>query len=214
MATCPNKNLDSWKSLVANKGEAMAYYLWDKNGGNVSNILAQIQGGNTVSSKASPKTIKLVKDLLNRIGVDYQSVSSIRINGLEIGANGVADITQKLVQIVQGKEDVALTEETMHFVVELLEQKDPALFNKLLSEINGYNMYKSVVAEYGSLKEYQTPDGKPDIRKLKKEAIAKVLTETVIKKNEGYTEKPELLAKAESWWQKIINGIIVIFSKS
>lgn len=214
MATCPNKNLDSWKQLVAQKGEAMAYYLWDKNGGNVSNILAQIQGGQTVSSKASPKTIRLVKDLLKRIGVNYQSVSSIRVDGLEIGANGVADITQKLVQIAQGKEDVALTEEAMHFVVELLEQQDPALFNKLLSEINGYNLYKNVVAEYASLKDYQTPDGKPDIRKLKKEAIAKVLTEVIIKKNEGYTEKPELLAKAESWWDKIVNAIRGIFSKS
>ena len=175
---------------------------------------AMFQLPGTESSKASPKTLKLVKDLLNKIGVSQQSVSSIRVNGLEIGANGVADITQKLVQIAQGKEDVALTEEAMHFVVELLEQKDPALFNKLLSEINSYNMYKSVVAEYASLKEYQTSDGKPDIRKLKKEAIAKVLTETVIKKNEGYTEKPELLAKAESWWQKIINGIRGIFSKS
>jgi len=214
MATCPNKNLDSWKQLVANKGEAIAYYLWDKNNGNVDDILLQIQGGQTISSKASPKTIRMVRDLLKRIGVDYQSVSSIRVNGLEIGANGVADITQKLVQIVQGKEDVALTEETMHFVVELLEQKDPALFNKLLSEINGYNMYKSVVAEYGNLKEYQTADGKPDIRKLKKEAIAKVLTEVVIKKNEGYTEKPELMAKSESWWDRIINAIRGIFSKS
>jgi hypothetical protein len=30
MATCPNKNLDSWKSLVSSRGEDMAYYLWDK----------------------------------------------------------------------------------------------------------------------------------------------------------------------------------------
>lgn len=214
MATCPNKNLDSWKNLVAQKGESMAYYLWDKNDGNVSNILAQIQGGQTVSSRASVKTVRMVKDLLKRIGVEYQSLSSIRVNGLSIGANGVADITQKLVQIVEGKEDVALTEETMHFVVELLEQKDPALFNKLLSEINGYSMYKNVVAEYGDIKEYQTADGKPDIRKLKKEAIAKVLTEVVIKKNEGYTEKPELMAKSESWWDRIINAIRGIFSKS
>lgn len=30
MATCPNINLDSWKSLVSSRGEDMAYYLWDK----------------------------------------------------------------------------------------------------------------------------------------------------------------------------------------
>lgn len=35
MATCPNINLDSWKNLVAARGEDVAYYLWDKYDGNV-----------------------------------------------------------------------------------------------------------------------------------------------------------------------------------
>ena len=29
MATCPNKNLDSWQNLVAVRGEDVAYALWD-----------------------------------------------------------------------------------------------------------------------------------------------------------------------------------------
>lgn len=37
MATCPNINLDSWKSLVATHGEDVAYYLWDKYDGSVPN---------------------------------------------------------------------------------------------------------------------------------------------------------------------------------
>jgi hypothetical protein len=35
MATCPNKNLDSWKNLVKSRGEDISYYLWDKYNGNV-----------------------------------------------------------------------------------------------------------------------------------------------------------------------------------
>lgn len=35
MATCPNKNLQSWKDLVSSKGENLAYYLWDKYKGEV-----------------------------------------------------------------------------------------------------------------------------------------------------------------------------------
>ena len=35
MANCPNKNLDSWKNLVAARGEDVAYYLWDKHDGSV-----------------------------------------------------------------------------------------------------------------------------------------------------------------------------------
>ena len=66
---------------------------------------------------------------------------------------------------------------------------------------------------YGSKPAYQI-DGKPDILKLKKEAIAKVLTETIIKRNEGSTEKPELIAKAETWWDQIINALKSIFFTS
>ena len=35
MANCPNKNLDSWKNLVATRGEDIAYYLWDKHNSQV-----------------------------------------------------------------------------------------------------------------------------------------------------------------------------------
>jgi hypothetical protein len=35
MATCPNKNLDSWKNLVKSRGEDISYYLWDKYNGDV-----------------------------------------------------------------------------------------------------------------------------------------------------------------------------------
>ena len=35
MATCPNKNLNEWKSLVIARGEDVAFYLWDKYEGNV-----------------------------------------------------------------------------------------------------------------------------------------------------------------------------------
>ena len=35
MATCPNKNLNEWKSLVIARGEDVAFYLWDKYDGNV-----------------------------------------------------------------------------------------------------------------------------------------------------------------------------------
>ena len=173
----------------------------------------QISSG-TETSKASAQTIALVKDLLNRIGVKIEVLENISVNGTKQDANGVANIMQKLVQVTQDKIGVALPEEAMHFVVEILQQRDPALFNKLLREINGYDMLNRVFTEYGTNPLYQTKDGKPDVLKLKKEAIAKVLTETIIGKNEGTTEKPENIAKAESWWQTIINAIKGLFITS
>jgi hypothetical protein len=174
--------------------------------------LFQLSG--TESSKASPQTLKIVKDFLTRIGVSTEGVKDIVVNGIKADANAVALITQKLVQVTEGKEDVALTEEAMHFAVEIIQQKDPKLFNQLLKEINDYNILKETFATYSSDPNYQTKDGKPDVIKIKKEAIGKVLAEVIINQSEGITEKPELLAKAESWWKKLINSIKAIFQKS
>ena len=173
-----------------------------------------LQTGEIPASKAAPQTVSLVKDLLNRIGVDIKTLQAIEVDGVKQDVNGVANIMQKLVQVVEGKENVALTEEAMHFVVEILEQKNPQLFNRLLGEINGYKMYSDVLATYGKYKQYQTADGKPNIRKLKVEAIGKILAETIIRKNEGSTEKPELLAKVEGWWNTIVDFIKGLFVKS
>ena len=172
------------------------------------------QQGEVPSSKASPATVARIKDFLKRIGVDIKMMDNITVNGVKKDANGAALIMQQLVQVVYGKEDVALTEEAMHFAVEIIEQRDPKLFNQLLKEVNSYRLYDQVVKNYGKLADYQGADGKPDIRKLKKEAIAKILTETVINKNEGLTEKPELLAKAEGWWQTLLTALKNIFQKS
>jgi len=170
--------------------------------------------GKLESSKASPKTIAIVKDFMNRIGVDMETVDKIVVDGIRQDANGAALIMQKLIQVVEGKDNITLPEEAMHFAVEIIEQKDPVLFNQLLKEISSYRMLQEVIDQYGSDPNYQTADGKPNIRKLKKEAIAKVLAEVVIGKAEGTVEKPELMAKAETWWQKVINFFKNLLSES
>lgn len=176
--------------------------------------LFQQKKTSTETSKASPKTIAMVKDFLKRIGVDVENVRNIAVNGVRVDANGLANITQKLVQVVEGMEAGVLPEEAMHFAVEILEQTNPELFNKLLKEINGYRILQQVMTEYGKDPNYQTKDGKPDIRKLKKEAIGKVLAETLIRKSEGSLEKPENIAKVRGWWKQIVDFLRGLFSKS
>jgi hypothetical protein len=176
------------------------------------NYMFQKEG--TEGSVASPATIKLLKDFLNRIGVSISNVNEIVSDGVKQNANGAAVFTQQLVQIVNGKEDVALGEETMHWAVEIIKQKYPKLFAKMLKEINDYAIYKQVLDQYGTDPDYQGKDGKPDIVKLKTEAIGKVLSETVIKQNEGITQKPELLEKALTWWESIIASLRDLFSTS
>jgi DNA-dependent RNA polymerase auxiliary subunit epsilon len=155
------------------------------------------------SSVASEATLKIMKDFLNRIGVKLESLDSIVVNGVRQNANGAALIMQKLVQVVEGKEANTLPEEAMHFAVEIIEQTDPVLFKKLMNEVSGFKMLNDVFAAYSTDANYQLKDGKPNVIKIKKEAIAKILVESIINKNEGMTEKPELLAKAEGWWERI-----------
>lgn len=170
--------------------------------------------GSTVSSKASPQLIRTVKDLLDRIGVSTEVVDKIVVNGVRMNSNAIANITQRLVQVMEGKEETSLPEEAMHFVVAIIKQTNPKLYQQLLKEINDYQILKQVFIDYGTDPNYLLPDGKVNVLKIKEEAIAKVLAETIINKDGGYTEKPELVAKANTWWQKILNWIKELFSKS
>ena len=143
MATCPNINLQSWKDLVQSQGEELAYYLWDKYNGEVPE--------NIVVKEISPRTVGVIKDFLSRIGVDIKSVQNIVINGTEKRSeSAVAEIMQKLIQVVEGKEAESLPEEAMHFAVEIIKQTNPALYRKLLGEINNYRILKQVFADYGN----------------------------------------------------------------
>jgi hypothetical protein len=179
-------------------------------------ILFQLEEG-PAPSKASPKTIKLLRDLLLRIGVNVAEYENIVIDGVKQNANGAALITQKLIQIVDGKEDVALPEEAMHFVVEIIQQKNPKLFKKLLSEINNYKTtLDGVFDAYGNHPLYKTADGSRDVIKLKKEAIAKVLAQVVINKmgRVSSEESNVNIARVEGWWNTILNFLRNLFSKS
>ena len=175
--------------------------------------LFQLRGG-TMGSNASPKTIAMIKDFLTRIGVSTKNVDAIVVNGIQMNANAAAIVTQKLVQVVNGMEARALPEEAMHFAVEIIKQTNPKLYQKLLNEINSYQILRNTFAEYSNNPLYQTADGKPNVLKIKDEAIAKVLSETIIYQGENNQESAEKLAKVQSWWGQILEWLKGLFSRS
>ena len=150
---------------------------------------------------ASPQLIKLMKEFIKQIGVDYKLVENIVVNGKKQNANGVALIMQKLIQVVEGQEDVALPEEAMHFAVEITKQTNPKLYQQLLKEINGHPKLQEVIDLYGDHPLYQK-DGKRDIAKLKEEAIAQVLADRM----------EDVLAR--SFWQRILDWLTPRFLKT
>jgi hypothetical protein len=175
-------------------------------------ILLQKKG--TATATASPKVLKIVKQFIKDIGVDIKAVKNIVVDGQKMDADGAAMVMQKLIQVVEGKEAQALPEEAMHFVVEIIKQTNPKLYQQLLKEINGTKTLSEVFAQYGTDPNYQTKEGKPDVLKLKEEAIAKVLAQTIIKQAEGSIETTETKSKIQQWWDDILQWIKNLFARS
>lgn len=72
MASCPNENLDSWKQLVASRGEDIAYYLWDLYDGEVP---ADVVSGATDPLKGGRVPNEMVDNFVNKvIDVDNDTI--------------------------------------------------------------------------------------------------------------------------------------------
>lgn len=171
------------------------------------------QEGQVPSSVASAETIKKVKEVLDKAGIGIKSLQDYVRGNPDIestGINALADITQRVIAIAEGKEGVALTEEMVHIATAIIEQKNPKMVTEMISKIGRFDIYSRTLEEYKDNPNYQLPDGKPDIRKIKKEAVDKLIAELIIHQSEGTTEFPELRDGANrstvrTWWQKILD---------
>lgn len=161
--------------------------------------------GYDIQLTSSEDTLNKVKEFLKRVGTTIEQVESIKINGSTLSANGVTDTLNNLIQVVNGKEDTVLSEEAMHIAVELIAANRSDLFEHLKSYAKKYKLYDDIInsPEYKEAYNNSTPQ-------LEKEAIAKILTEYVLYKNQG-TEKPELIAEAQSFWSRILDFLKSIF---
>lgn len=222
MATCPNKNLQEWKDLVEVVGNNRAYYLWDKYQGEVPLEAIQAQVKDLSSSRASRETLERVREAAAKMGISIQALSDYLKGNPSVegkGINALADTIRNVVAIAQGKEDVALTEEIVHVATAMLEQTDPNLVTSMISKIHGYKIYNLVLEAYKNNKNYQLPDGRPDIRKIKKEAVDKLIAELIINKSEGSTEFPELMQREHrsiirQMWENILEAIRNLYKKT
>lgn len=173
------------------------------------------------ASVASAETIKKMKDAAKQMGISIEDLAEYaKKSGLEINnVNGVADLARGTVAIALGREDRALTEEIVHIASAIVEQVNPELMTQMIKEIGKYKIYNQVFEEYKNNKYYQLPDGKPNIRKIKKEAIDKLITEKIVIQAEGNTEFPTLLEKeertlAQRLWNTILDFIKSLYAKT
>lgn len=182
-------------------------------------ILYQLEGSPELA--ASTETIAKVKDVLEKMGVSIQDLAAYaKATGLDTkGINALADLTRGIIAIAEGKEGVALTEEMVHIATAILEQVNPKLVTQMIARIGSFQIYKDTFEQYKDNKDYQLPDGKPDIRKIKKEAVDKLLAEMIINGATDLSSFPELIndttqTEVLSWWKTIMNFIKSLYEKS
>lgn len=167
----------------------------------------------TIPSKQSDVTTKQHEEFLMRNGFDIKPLfeGSTDENGNKITPENSIDFTNKLVKVVDGDQNIALGEESTHLAVRMIKQKFPKLFQEMMNRIGRFNLYEDVVNTYKDNKDYQI-DGKPNILKLKEETVGKVLNEYITKGVEGKTEKPEMIAQAQTWWKSILDNLKSLFN--
>ncbi len=185
----------------------------------IEKILFQMEG--IPSSRASAATLAKMKEAAKQMGISIEDLADYaKKTGLDINnVNGVADLAKGAIAIAIGREDAALTEEVVHIATAIIEQTNPDLMTKMISEIGKYKIYKQVFEQYKDNKYYQFPDGKPNIRKIKKEAVDKLIVEKIVEQSEGNTEFPSLQEKeernlAQRLWDAVLSAIKTLFKKT
>ena len=170
---------------------------------------------------ASPELIDRVKQVAAKMGISFTDLNTYsKQAGLDIqGVNGVADAVRKIIAIAEGKEDVAIVEEFVHIATQMVEQTDPQLITQMISKIDKFKIYKTTFEEYKDNKNYQTADGKPNVRKIKKEAVDKLIAELIVNNGTNAEQFPELLQETNrstvsNWWAKILQFIRGLYLKT
>ena len=191
MAHCVNRSSQEFKALAEQSNInpiilAAKVSLWqEKNGLDnfpvISDIMLQTE--EMPASKASSKTIEIIKNVAKQMGISIQSLEEYIKGNPDInvkGINGLADLIRGTVAVAQGMEEYALTEEIVHIATAILEQTNPKLVTEMISKISRFKIYDETLKAYKGKKAYQLADGKPDIRKIKKEAVDKLIAELII----------------------------------
>lgn len=173
------------------------------------------------ASRASKETVSKMKEAAKQMGISIEDLADYsKKTGLDItSVNGVADLARGVIAIALGREDTALTEEIVHIARSIIEQTNPTLVTKMISEISKYKIYKQVFDQYKDNKYYQLPDGKPNIRKIKMEAVDRLIVEKIVEQSEGNTEFPSLQEKeernlAQRLWDAILDFIKSLYNKT
>lgn len=168
-----------------------------------SNSIYEKLSDENTKTKVFKQVDDKMKYFLQQVGVQVKSYDNIKdSNGNPIDAISKADIINKTIELNEDKRDITtLPEETAHVYTSLIE--GTPMFETMMEKIGRFNIYNEVKSQYGEL--YNN-----DENKLKKEAIAKLISAQIVNQeiNENDLNK-DLWSKI---WNKILSYIKNLFS--
>ena len=90
-----------------------------------------------------------LENFLGEIGVSIETVTSIVDDeGNVINAVGAADLTNRIVKVVNGTADIStLTEESVHFLVEILRAQESPLYTSMYNLIERHQEFKDMMSK-------------------------------------------------------------------
>lgn len=200
-----NKNGTTWYSLSPGDNSNLIQDITEQygpiimNDGDMIGINTEAvdEWNNLVNSlEAEDLTLQEINTrFLSNIGVGIEKSNRLQE---ELGVNAVADFSEMMVRIQEGKEE-ALTEEALHFFLEMIPQDMPELV-EAMDKIMSTKTYKDIVASYSKRKEYQNADGTVRYDKIQKEAVAKELVTLLSSGEESVKDWITKLWKALKNW--------------
>lgn len=154
---------------------------------------------------------KHLTEFLERYHVDINVGNAVQ----KFGVAGAYDIINKIIYLANesDRNAITFTEEFAHAFVELMGAKvsrkpENADFTFLFSNVENTKIYKQVYEEYKDT--YLTKGGKPDIYKIKKEAIGQALATAINYKWEhrdiNKKEESGFWAKLKQWFENILKA--------
>jgi hypothetical protein len=165
-------------------------------------------------TEADDATVERVKLVAEKMGVSFAKLTDYLAGNPDIqdkGITALADQFKGIIAIAAGKEAGAITEETIHIATSILEQTHPEIVTELIKEIGKFKIYKTTLDAYKGKKAYQLANGKPNIRKIKKEAVDKLIAEVIVQDSPNVDANPELLEltmieRIKNFWKNILSA--------
>lgn len=150
---------------------------------------------------------KLLIDYLHKYNFEINIGDAIQKFG---DVTGVLDIINKIIYVANNRNQLTIPEEFGHAFIELLgsttsNREENREFTFLMNTVEDTELYKQVYEQYKDV--YLTKDRKPDIYKIKKEAIGQAVGLALIS---NFENKP---LKTKNFLQKLLDFIERILNK-